>query len=337
MSHYKDFKAKDFALDDSFQMWVLSPDDEKEHFWNNWIAAHPRQKEEIEEAIRMVKLAGLSTDKEANRAYLGVWENLRANAQKGQERPVRKSVNLTTYAYLAAAVSGILVISIYFFGAADDERVIYKTDFAEIREVVLTDGSTVTLNANSSLSISGAWDEGGEREVALQGEAFFSVVQTRDKKPFKIKTPSGVTVQVLGTSFNVNTRRENLSVYLQSGRVRLETGTEEIILQPGERADYDKSSRKVMVHAEEQQQSDDKLAWKSDLYIMNDLPLSTIVKDIEDNFGVSVVVQDTTLNGRRVTAKVPARDADLLLKVLSQALELEIVKDDRKIVIRPLK
>ncbi|MBA4053073.1 MAG: hypothetical protein C0490_00010 [Marivirga sp.] len=334
MGHYTDFKAKDFALNESFQKWVLSPDDEAERFWSEWMADNPHKRKEIDEAVKLVKLAGLSTDREANRAYLEVWENLRTNAEESINAKPVGIWSFSRYAYLAAALVGTLVISIYFLRTGNEKSIEYKTAYAEIREVVLSDGSKVILNANSSLKISGQWRGENDREVILQGEAFFTVVKTSDNKPFNVKTPSGITVQVLGTEFSVNTRRENLSVYLQSGKVKLETGNEEVILQPGERAEYDKSSRKVLVTTEIQELENDKLAWKSDLYIMNDLPLSAVARDMEDNYGVQVIVQDTTLNDRRVTAKVPARDVELLIKVLSQALEVEIERNGNQIIMR---
>jgi ferric-dicitrate binding protein FerR (iron transport regulator) len=42
---------------------------------------------------------------------------------------------------------------------------------------------------------------------------------------------------------------------------------------------------------------------------------------------------DSTLNERRVTAKVPARDMNVWLQVLSETLNLEIVERGNEIII----
>jgi ferric-dicitrate binding protein FerR (iron transport regulator) len=174
-----------------------------------------------------------------------------------------------------------------------------------------------------------------DREVFLQGEAFFNVIKTSDQKPFKVNTSDGITVQVLGTSFNVNTRRENLTVYLQSGKVNLQSDTRIITLLPGQRASFNKSLQKVVIRMEDIKEAEDKLAWKSNLYIMNDLPLSVVMRDIEDNFGRQVILSDSTLSNQRVTAKVPAENIDILLTVLAEALEIEIEQKNNQVIIKP--
>jgi transmembrane sensor len=330
MSDYKDFRAQDFALNESFQKWVLNPDQPTDRYWNKVIESEPQLKAEIDEGIELVRLAGLSSDQKANAAYLDVWERVRSNAMTPQ---VLKSASRerTQYAAWAAACVGILAIGSYFLYTAFGAGPIYKTDFAETRKVVLEDGTTVTLNANSTLEISN-WSRANDREVKLEGEAFFSVVKSMDRKTFTVRTKSGLTVQVLGTEFNVNTRRENLSVYLLTGQVKLDNGKDHIMLLPGQRADYDKSDRTVVVSEEMPEQAVDRLAWRDNLYVMNDLPLATVVRDIEENFGVRVLLNDSALNTKRVTAKVPAKDIDVLMKVLSEALEIEIERKEDLII-----
>ena len=67
-------------------------------------------------------------------------------------------------------------------------------------EVVLSDGTRVTLNASSRLRYPTSFD-GSAREVWLDGEAYFDV--SRDpRKPFVVHTERQ-RIRVLGTSFNV--------------------------------------------------------------------------------------------------------------------------------------
>ncbi|HKZ37551.1 MAG TPA: FecR domain-containing protein, partial [Chryseolinea sp.] len=197
------------------------------------------------------------------------------------------------------------------------------------------DGSLVTLNANSLIKLSDSWMSEDDREVFLQGEAFFNVVKTSDHRSFKVKTAEGITVEVLGTTFNVNTRRENLTVYLQSGKVNLQSDADIIALLPGQQANYNKALQKVFVSLEDLKEAENRLAWKSNLYIINDLPLSMVARDIEDNFGRQVILLDSTLSNRRVTAKVPAGDINILLKVLAEALEIEIEQKNNQVIINP--
>jgi ferric-dicitrate binding protein FerR (iron transport regulator) len=330
MSRYKDYSAADFAWDEYFQKWVLTPDEYTNQFWTNIMENHPDKKSEIEEAIQLVRLSGLSTEREANEAYLAVWKNVSTHAT--QEKFYKSTRKLQRYAAVAAAVTAILT-TIYMLRTGRGDALTYKTDYGESKEVTLEDGTTVMLNANSSLRISGSWEAGKSREVFLQGEAFFDVVKTADKKTFTVKIPGDIIVQVLGTSFSVNTRRDNRSVYLQSGKVTLNVAGDMIILRPGERADYEKSQRKMIVSRESPRNARDKLAWRENLYVMNDVSLTSVVSDMEDNFGKQVIILDSTLATKSVTAKVPARDINVWVKVLSETLEIKIEQTDRQIII----
>ena len=88
-------------------------------------------------------------------------------------------------------------------------------------EVVLSDGTRVTLNASSRLRYPTSFD-GSAREVWLDGEAYFDV--SRDpRKPFVVHTERQ-SVRVLGTSFNVMAYDGDTfnTVTLLSGAVRLD-------------------------------------------------------------------------------------------------------------------
>jgi transmembrane sensor len=44
------FSTKDFLLNESFQRWVLEPDEAAKSFWNDWLATHPEKYEMVIEA-----------------------------------------------------------------------------------------------------------------------------------------------------------------------------------------------------------------------------------------------------------------------------------------------
>src|SRR3989337_4474910 len=151
MSHYNDYSAKDFALDENFQKWVLDPDEQTTLFWNNLLLNYPHKGKDIEKAIQLVQLSGLSTDPEANAAYLEVWNNVKDKVTKDRTIGSRK---FSRYASIAAAAAVILITSFYVLQQGNDSPLEYKTAYGEIKKVVLEDGPLVTLNANSSLKLS---------------------------------------------------------------------------------------------------------------------------------------------------------------------------------------
>jgi len=127
-----------------------------------------------------------------------------------------------------------------------------QTDYGQQQSIELPDGSTVELNANSSLTFEKNWNQLETRKVWLKGEAFFEVVKKEQShQKFQVITKD-LTVEVLGTVFNVNSHREETKVFLQEGKVNLSlNGLEEtMLLEPGEIIAYSQSKKE---HPEKQQ------------------------------------------------------------------------------------
>jgi len=126
---------------------------------------------------------------------------------------------------VAAAVA-ILMVGSYFYVNTLNESI--TTQFAENKEVMLPDASEVLLNADSRLSYSEKkWDE--ERNVSLEGEAFFKVAKG---ERFTVETDQGM-VAVLGTQFNVENRKGYFEVTCFEGLVSVSFEEKETKLPAG--------------------------------------------------------------------------------------------------------
>lgn len=113
-----------------------------------------------------------------------------------------------------AAAAAVLLLLGFFFLRPTNEPVHYQTASGERLEGILPDGSTFILNAESQLSYdAGDWDK--DRRLLLEGEAFFKVEKGEQ---FSVNTSNGLVV-VLGTAFNVWSRKQTLEVKCQHGRV----------------------------------------------------------------------------------------------------------------------
>lgn len=330
---YQSYTSHDFALDKNFQQWVLKPDEENNQFWIDWLKQHPGKQKEIAEAIELVRTAGLSIDHHANTAFLEVWNNLHANTQKADKsHPLRK---VFRYSGMAAIWIACILLATYVFWNRNQPTapLTYTTGYGEIKKVVLADGSTITLNANSSIRLSDKnWAKRISREVFLKGEAFFEITKTKDRKKFIVKTADSVAVQVLGTEFNVNTRREKTAVYLQSGKVQIDATAQKVILKPGDFAEYTKQDKKVNIG---QAREENTLAWKNNFFAFDDTPLLDIARELEDNYGIKVIIADDSLTRKRFTAKVPRNKVHVLLEVLAETLQIDIVRQDNEVRVQP--
>lgn len=100
--------------------------------------------------------------------------------------------------------------------------------------VKLPDGTSVWLNAGSKLDYPEKF-HGKNREVTLEGEAFFDVVRDADH-PFLVKT-TACSIRVLGTSFNVRFYpvEEMATTSLVTGSVEVTIDKKVVRLQPNEK------------------------------------------------------------------------------------------------------
>ena len=121
----------------------------------------------------------------------------------------------------------------------------YTVPYGSKSMVTLPDSSTIWLNAGSKLRYGSSFNR-MEREVFIEGEAYFKV--TKDEtKPFYVRT-SVVTLKVLGTSFNVKAYSEenNVETTVETGSVQVLRNmegrlTDKLVLTAGQKATVIKS------------------------------------------------------------------------------------------------
>jgi len=114
--------------------------------------------------------------------------------------------------FLAVATVLIAVLSFVFNDAP--EQLLYETGLGESKLVSLPDGSNVRLNYNSKLKFE---EFGDSRTVHLEGEGYFEIKRD-ESRPFIIETASSTTT-VLGTKFNLKSRKTGTELIVTEGKV----------------------------------------------------------------------------------------------------------------------
>lgn len=149
----------------------------------------------------------------------------------------------------------------------------------------LPDGSKVWLNAASAIKYPTAFT-GRERLVELEGEAYFEVAKNA-AKPFKI-TARDATVEVLGTSFNVNAYRNEsvIRTTLLDGAVRLSAYQQSQTLKPGQQALAKPAGEQLEVVNDAD--LDKVMAWKNGLFNFEDASLEEVMRQLERWYDIEV-------------------------------------------------
>lgn len=169
--------------------------------------------------------------------------------------------------------------------------------------VILSDGTKVILNAATTFRYPSRFNE-AERQVYLDGEAYFEVTKNTEK-PFVVKLKKQ-DVTVLGTSFNVEAYAgESYSIVtLLNGSVAIDAFNESgesagrMYLKPNQRAVSDNKSGSVSLSSTDASLSN---AWIDGVYRFKDEPLSAIVKRLENYYNVEIHLEDEQLERVRYT------------------------------------
>lgn len=155
---------------------------------------------------------------------------------------------------------------------------------SKIASIVLSDGTKVYLNAASSLTYPVAFT-GSERKVQITGEAYFEVAKDKSKK-FVVGS-DGVTTEVLGTHFNINTYPDEKAqkVTLLEGSVKVTGGTSGTVIRPGDQAAFENGKISISQPAD----LDQVMAWKNGVFNFNNASCETVMRQLARWYNIEIV------------------------------------------------
>ena len=198
----------------------------------------------------------------------------------------------------------------------------------QIVSMGLPDGTSVQLNSGATMYYP-AMFKGKEREVRLEGEAFFEVAHD-SKKPFIVKTFAS-DIKVLGTKFNVNADRNagEFSVTLAEGSVQVSTFADPdrvILMKPDEKVYM--ADGKLLVR---KTKAKDEIRWKDGIIDIDGLDFEALMAKLEMAFGVDIVIGRDTLPEFKYTGgRLRVSDGiEYALKVLQHGADFSWTKDFR--------
>ena len=208
-----------------------------------------------------------------------VWSEL---DQFIEQHPARKKkVDLRVVQWTVAAVFLLLVGSTAFMRFYTQTL---NTPVGKHLVYTLPDGSTVQLNALSTLKYNPLWWR-FERKMAFEGEGFFEVTKGR---PFTVNSSLGTT-RVLGTSFNIYSRDEVYRVTCITGKVKVTSkSNDEVILSPNSKAIVNKVGT---ISLDKDIKPLPEISWKNNIFLFTAIPVREVFKEIERQYGVTINVQ----------------------------------------------
>ena len=151
----------------------------------------------------------------------------------------------------------------------------------------MADGTKVWLNAKSSLRYPVAFT-GDERVVYAEGEVYLEVAKDPEHPFFVVL--NGMKVEVLGTSFNINSYADEdfVEVTLVEGHVAAHVEEHTYGLLPNRQLCWDKENRSVDIKTVN---VNDYIAWKNGQYVFKGKVLSEVAKVLQRWYDVEVVFE----------------------------------------------
>lgn len=170
--------------------------------------------------------------------------------------------------------------------------------FGTVRKITLPDHSMVILNSGASLQYPEIFN-GPDRKVRLlKGQAFFEV--TKDSlHPFIVQS-AGLQTQVLGTSFEINTKATQLMVAVATGKVKVSktSATELGRLLPGKKLTYTFKGDKTSITDLPVKTI---ALWRNEKIKLEHASFATLAEAFETIYGVELKAADSLVKEQTYT------------------------------------
>lgn len=172
-------------------------------------------------------------------------------------------------------------------------------------EIVFTDGTRGCFNAKSDVAFPVAFG-GEERRIRLDGEAFMNV-RHDPERPFVIETGSDMTVNVLGTIFNVSAYSDypKVSVTLVEGKVEMKCEKFAYRMEPGEHLSYNHSEGGLSLSRGD---TAPRTAWTRGELVFEDITLEDAMRQLMLYYDIDPVYENEAARSVRFGFKLPRYD-----------------------------
>ena len=230
-------------------------------------------------------------------------------------------------ALATAALALLTLVAVRFWGGGGLADA-YSTGIGEQRTIALPDGSTVELNARSSLRVH-LTDR--QRDVALlEGQALFRVAKDA-QRPFVVRA-GDAQVRAVGTEFDVYRKESETVVTVVEGRVETyddsgHGGEGAIVLSAGERL-------AVVPHTVTKPTRADPAvatAWLQKRLIFEETPLNEVAEEFNRYNRRPLSIEDRELKMLKISGVYSSTDPASLINFLRSQSSIRVVETDKNV------
>jgi transmembrane sensor len=267
--------------------------------------------------------------------------SIRGTIRKQEFRKKRKQQVIYPIVKVAAAMLVVLTASFFYQNVylheseeiTEQVPIHYTTSDDEQRKITLGDGSTIQLNSNSEIWVTGAYMS-ESREIQLQGEAYFDVMHDPER-PFRVYANES-EVEVLGTAFNVksNVHGDNIQVAVTEGRVAFHNRGDlnegpSVILDAGHYGYLDLNKNEIVV---DNFAIENYMSWMSGELVFEDLSLEKVCLQLNRLYEVQCGFENDQLSGLKLTANFSDDSLERTLSVVALTLDIGFRMESTEVI-----
>lgn len=255
-----------------------------------------------------------------------VFEKIRAVSRQ----PIQQRKNSINYWLKVAAVFAGLItigISLYYY----NNSLFYENTnlTANVTEIILPDGSSVSLDKNSTLSYKKNWLNNFNREVELSGRAFFQI-QKQTSHGFQVIT-SESQVEVLGTKFTVSDNFGKTQVVLNEGKIRVisnKINKTFVLSNQGEQLIISREG--IVKHGIINKNL--YFSWLQDKLNLNNCKVSETLDFLTDSYNLNFEMKDKDALEKHLFGSAPSDNPELIIEAIANITDKRIKKTEHTFV-----
>jgi transmembrane sensor len=206
----------------------------------------------------------------------------------------------------------------------------YATARGHRAEVQLADGSTLTLDGETSIDVTFATDR---RAVVMRsGEAYFDIVHD-PARPFTVQAGTSST-RVLGTAFDLNLMHGRAELAVYRGAVRFgaaNAGAQGAVVRAGYRSRFADGAASEPSRFDVNRQD-----WREGWLDADDMPLGEVVEAINRQGGTVILPPSEPLARVRIAGRFKLDDPAALLDAIGSAYGFRVRAEGQALRLEPV-
>lgn len=213
-----------------------------------------------------------------------VWDELSGLMENKQTSSITPTVTFNRYTSRHRVIYAVVALLVVLLATGAFIRFYTKTVTSGMGQQItalLPDGSSIELNAGSTISYHPYYWK-WQRHVHFEGEGFFKV---QKGKSFEVVSAKGKT-KVLGTSFNIYSRKDEYKVTCYTGKVRVVNNSsgQSADIEPNQQAMIDNGH----VIKQDKTNIENTISWRDGMFIFTAAPILDVLDEIERQYGVTI-------------------------------------------------